>query len=211
MSTELTLTQAPAEVPSDAGLLCSVASLLAAVPGPFVGPRLSTLVEYVCTTYCPGDACARAVRLEVELAEYLHDWRVLRSAQVSPAGLDDWAAGAPIVFLRAAVAGCARHQDQDSAPAVNTDFVLPAGEVMATKFSVSLDWSDPIHWDNDEKAECRLCHTPTQYREGHDRPLHPSCAEKLLVEQIGGPIVDERFPAPAQRPASPEPPVGGAR
>lgn len=210
MSAELTLTQALAEVPSDAGLLCSVASLLAAVPGPFVGPRLSKLVEYVCTTYCPGDdACARALRLEVELAEYLHDWRVLRTAQVSPAGLDDWAAGAPIVFLRAAVAGCARHQDR--APAVNTDSVLPAGEVVATKFSVTVDWSDPIHWDNDEKADCRLCRTPTQYREGHDRPLHPSCAEKLLVEQIGGPIVDERFTTPVRQPAVPEPPVGGTR
>ena len=110
MSAELTLSPAPADVPSDAGLLCSVASLLAAVPGPFVGPRLSTLVEYVCATFCPGDACARAQRLELELAEYLHDWRVLRAAQVSPAGLDDWAAGAPIVFLRAAVAGCARGQ-----------------------------------------------------------------------------------------------------
>jgi hypothetical protein len=110
MSTELTLAQTQADVPSDAGLLCSVASLLAGVPGLFVGPRLSTLVEYVCTTYCPSDACARAQRLELELAEYLHDWRVLRAGQVSPAGLDDWAAGTPIVFLRAAVAGCARGQ-----------------------------------------------------------------------------------------------------
>lgn len=110
MNAELTLSRVPADVPSDARLLRSVASLLAAVPGPFVGPRLSTLVEYVCATYCPSDACARAQRLELELAEYLHDWRVLRETQVSPAGLDDWAAGAPIVFLRAAVAGCARCQ-----------------------------------------------------------------------------------------------------
>jgi hypothetical protein len=77
---------------------------------PFIGPRLSTLVEYVCTTYCPSEATDRAQRLELELAGYLHDWRVLRTVQVSPAGLDDWAAGAPIVFVRAAVAGCARCQ-----------------------------------------------------------------------------------------------------
>ena len=97
-----------AVAPSDAELLFTVASLLAALPGPFVGPRLSTLVEYVCVTCCPAGAAERAQRLEWDLAEYLHQWQVLRAEQVSPAGLDAWAAGAPIVFLRAALAGCAR-------------------------------------------------------------------------------------------------------
>jgi hypothetical protein len=98
----------PVAVPSDAELLSTVASLLAALPGPFVGPRLSTLVEYVCVTCCPAGAAERAQRLELALAEYLHRWRVLRAGQVSPDGLDAWAAGAPITFLRAALAGCAR-------------------------------------------------------------------------------------------------------
>jgi hypothetical protein len=115
MSAELTLAREAAAVPSepsDAGLLAAVAAVLAAVPGPFVGPRLSTLIEHVCAIHCPDDAAARAQRLELELAEYLHDWRVLRAVQVSPAGLDDWAAAAPIVFLRAAVTGCARCHGQ---------------------------------------------------------------------------------------------------
>jgi hypothetical protein len=202
MSAELTLRPVLADVPSDAGLLCSVASLLAAVPGPVAGPRLSTLVEYVCTTYCPGDACTRAQRLELELADYLHEWRVLRESQVSPAGLDDWAAGVPIVFLRAAVAGCARCQGGVS--------VAPGGpmptrdsEVVARKFGVTLDWSDPIHWDDDELADCRWCHTPTHGRDVHGRPFHESCLEELIAELTGGqsPIVAERFPTPAQQQA----------
>ena len=98
----------PVVKPSDAELLSTVGSLLAAMPGRFVGPRLSALVEYVCATCCPAGSVERAQRLELLLAEYLHDWRVLRAGQVSPAGLDAWAAGTPIVFLRAALAGCAR-------------------------------------------------------------------------------------------------------
>ena len=87
---------------------------------------------------------------------------------------------------------------------MSAELTLPqaaAGEVVARKFGVTLDWSDPIHWKNDELADCRLCHTPTQYRDGQDRPFHKSCAEKLLAEQTGGrsPIVDERFPTPAQQ------------
>jgi hypothetical protein len=83
---------------------------------------------------------------------------------------------------------------------VNTTSSLQAGEVVVRKFGVTLDWSDPSHWDDDELADCRLCHTPTHYRDGQDRPFHKSCAEQLLAEQTGGqPIVDERFPTPAQQ------------
>ena len=99
--------------PSDAELLTTLGSLLAAVPGPFVGPRLSALVSYVCATCCPGEpAGPRAQRLELELAEYLNAHHVLRTEQLSVAGLDDWAAGAPIVFLRAAIMACARCQTE---------------------------------------------------------------------------------------------------
>lgn len=84
---------------------------------------------------------------------------------------------------------------------MNTESVLRAGEVVACKFGVTLDWSDPKHWDDDELADCRLCRTPTHYRDGQDRPLHPSCAAQLIAEQTGGqsPLVDERFPSPAQQ------------
>jgi hypothetical protein len=77
---------------------------------------------------------------------------------------------------------------------VNTTSALPTGEVVACKFGVTLDWSDPIHWDDDELADCRLCHTPTHYRDAQKRPFHQSCAEKLLAEQTGGQslLVDER-------------------
>lgn len=98
----------PAVDPSDAELLGTLASLLAAMPGPRIGAPLSQVIEYVCATCCPMGAADRALRLESELAEYLNDWHVIRSGQVSPAGLDAWAAGAPIAFLRAALAGCAR-------------------------------------------------------------------------------------------------------
>jgi hypothetical protein len=42
------------------------------------------------------------------LADWLHEHRVLRFRQISVAGLDEWAAGAAIVFLRAAIIACAR-------------------------------------------------------------------------------------------------------
>jgi hypothetical protein len=77
-----------------------------------------------------------------------------------------------------------------------------AGEVLATKFTVSLDWSDPIHWDDDEFADCRSCGTPTKSRDAERRPIHQSCALRLVAEQVGqrgGRIVDERFPMPAQQ------------
>jgi hypothetical protein len=77
-----------------------------------------------------------------------------------------------------------------------------AGEVVATKFSLSLDWSDPIHWDDDEVASCRDCGTPTHSRDVQGRPIHQSCAARLVAEQVGprgGEVVDERFPTPAQQ------------
>lgn len=100
----------PAVDPSDADLLTMLASLLAAMPGPRVRAPLSQVIEYVCATCDLDGAAERALRLESELAEYLAEWRVLRSAQASPAGLDAWASETPIVFLRAALVGCARCQ-----------------------------------------------------------------------------------------------------
>jgi hypothetical protein len=77
---------------------------------------------------------------------------------------------------------------------------LMSGEVLATKFGLSLDWSDPVHWDDDELAECRLCRTLTHSRDGQGRPIHQSCAAELAVEQVGrrgGRLTDERFPRSA--------------
>jgi hypothetical protein len=90
---------------------------------------------------------------------------------------------------------------------VNTNSALQAGEVVATKFGVSLDWSDPIHWDDDEKAECRLCKTLTNSRDAQKRPIHQSCAARLVAEQLGpqgGRVIAERFPTPAQQLATNE-------
>lgn len=84
---------------------------------------------------------------------------------------------------------------------MNTNSALPAGEVVATKFGLSLDWSDPIHWDDNEKAECRLCKTLTNSRDAQDRPIHKSCAARLVAEQLGlqgGRVIDERFGTSAQ-------------
>lgn len=103
--------------PPDEQLLRQLGTVLAATPGPVLGPRLSALVEDVCRASCPaGAAAARAERLETELAEYLHEWRVLRFRQVTPAELDTWAGTAPLVFVRAAVAGCARCHDGAEVP-----------------------------------------------------------------------------------------------
>lgn len=101
---------APAVALSDADLLAVTASLLDAMPGRTCGPKLSTLFEYVCSTCCPDGAADRAVRLELELAEYLNAWRVLPFAEASPAGLDVWAARAPLAFVRVALVACARCQ-----------------------------------------------------------------------------------------------------
>jgi hypothetical protein len=103
--------------PSDDQLLRQLATVLASTPGPVLGLRLSALVEDVCRVHCPAEvAAARAEHLETELAEYLHQWRVLRFRQVTPAELDTWAGTAPLVFVRAAVAGCARCHDGTEVP-----------------------------------------------------------------------------------------------
>lgn len=84
---------------------------------------------------------------------------------------------------------------------------LITGEVLATKYAVSLDWSDPIHWDDDVLADCRSCLTPTHSRDAQGRPIHQSCAARLVAEQVGergGRVVDERFPTPAQQLATHE-------
>ena len=85
---------------------------------------------------------------------------------------------------------------------MNINSALQAGEVVATKFGLSLDWSDPIHWDDHELAECRLCKTPTHSRDAQRRPIHQSCAGRLVAEQLGprgGRVIAERFPTPAQQ------------
>lgn len=107
MNAALTLPQTPTVAPSDDHLFLQLARVLRATPGPILGPRLSTLVEHVCRAHCPAEAvAARAV--ETALAGYLHERHVLRFRQVTPAELDQWASGAPLVFVRAAVAACAR-------------------------------------------------------------------------------------------------------
>lgn len=76
--------------------------------GPFLSLRLSTVVEHVCEAYCQASTAAeRTRRLQLALAGFLNERRVLRFGQVSPAGLDDWAATAPVIFVRAAVRACA--------------------------------------------------------------------------------------------------------
>ncbi len=106
MAAELTT---PTVVTSDDHLFQQLARVLRATPGPVLGPRLSTLVEHVCRAHCPAEAvAARAVHLETALASYLHERHVLRFRQIKPAELDQWASGAPLVFVRAAVAACAR-------------------------------------------------------------------------------------------------------
>lgn len=102
----------PVVEPSDGQLLMELALVLRACAGPVLGPRLSTLVAHVCHAYCPAaTADERADRLDTVLADWLNEHRVLQEWQISVAGLDEWAAGAAIVFLRAAVCACARRQD----------------------------------------------------------------------------------------------------
>jgi len=97
--------------PSDGQLLMELGAVLQGCAGPVLGPRLSTLVAHVCHAYCPARvADERAEHLETVLGCWLNEHRVLRFRQVSPAGVDEWAAGAAVVFLRAAVAACARCQ-----------------------------------------------------------------------------------------------------
>lgn len=95
--------------PSNAELLDTMASLLAAVPGPTIDRPLSRLLQFVCSVYCAHEAEARAEQLAGVLAEYLNTWHVLRTTQLDPTSLDQWAAVTPIVFVRTAMAGCARH------------------------------------------------------------------------------------------------------
>jgi len=97
--------------PSDGQLLMELGLVLRSCAGPVLGPRLSTLVAHVCHAYLPAAAAdVRAERLDTVLADWLNEHRVLTFEQVSVAGLDEWAAGAAIVFLRAAVCACARCQ-----------------------------------------------------------------------------------------------------
>jgi hypothetical protein len=104
----LTLPQAaPALSPSDADLLNVTVSLLSAMPGSQLPQPLSDVIGYVCSIATP-EGRDRAVQLELRLAEYLNERHVLRTRDVSPAGLDAWAERAPFVVLHAAVVACAR-------------------------------------------------------------------------------------------------------
>jgi hypothetical protein len=94
--------------PSDSELLGMLASLLAAMPGPRLQAPLSRVIENLCSACCLDGAAELAERLERELARYLAEWSVLRFSQTCPAGLDRFAADAPVVFLHAATVGCAR-------------------------------------------------------------------------------------------------------
>lgn len=97
--------------PSDGQLLMELGLVLRGYAGPVLGPRLSTLVAHVCHAYLPAaTADERAEHLDTVLADWLNEHRVLTFEQVSVTGLDEWAAGAAIVFLRAAVCACARCQ-----------------------------------------------------------------------------------------------------
>jgi len=93
--------------PSDGQLLMELGLVLRGCAGPVLEPRLSTMVAHVCHAYCPAAvADVRAEQLETVLACWLNEHAVLRFAQLSPAALDEWAAGAALVFLRAAVCAC---------------------------------------------------------------------------------------------------------
>ena len=110
-TTLVTTADAGAAAPSDADLLHALAGFLTVRPGPSAGRNLSALVSTVCVTCCPVESAEpRAQRLEQKLAEYLHARHVLRARQATPAGLDEWAAGASIMVLRAAIIACARRQ-----------------------------------------------------------------------------------------------------
>jgi hypothetical protein len=80
---------------------------------------------------------------------------------------------------------------------------MAAGEVLMVTGRVRLDWSDPIHWEHDVLADCRVCHSPTQSRDAQERPAHQSCVEtELAAERVGqrsARVIDERFRTPAQQ------------
>lgn len=108
MATSTLLKAAPMVDPSDADLLNTTASLLSAMPGPELSQPLSDVIGYVCSIMVAEGGQSRAVRLELLLAEYLHERHaLLRTADVSPAGLDAWAGRARIDVVRAAIVCCA--------------------------------------------------------------------------------------------------------
>ena len=107
----VTTADAGGATPWDADLLHSLAGFLTVSPRPSAGRSLSALVSTVCVTCCPAESAEpRAQRLEQKLAEYLNARHVLRTRQATPAGLDEWAAAASIMVLRAAIIACARRQ-----------------------------------------------------------------------------------------------------
>jgi hypothetical protein len=94
---------------SDAQLLLQLGVVLDGQAGPALDLRLSTLVAHVCHAHLPALAAdVRAECLTMLLADFLHSRHVLRESQVSPAGLDAWAATAAPVFVLTAVRACGR-------------------------------------------------------------------------------------------------------
>jgi hypothetical protein len=91
---------------SDAVLVETVASLLAAMPGEFVRPRLSCLVEMVRSAH--GVSGDRGELLMVGLAAYLQERHALPSALATVAGVDEWASHARIDVVRCALLAYAR-------------------------------------------------------------------------------------------------------
>lgn len=107
MATSTLPKAAPTVDPSDADLLNTTASLLTAMPGSQLTQPLSDVIGYVCSIMAP-EGRSRAVQLEFQLAEYLHERHaLLRTAETSPAGLDAWGGRARIDVVRVAIVCCA--------------------------------------------------------------------------------------------------------
>ncbi len=108
----LPMTHSAVPDPSDAQLVDVAVLLLGTVSDPRLGAvPLSHVLWLACTSSACGRSCeARAEGLALGLAGYLHDRHVLLpSATATVAGLDTWAAYAPLDAVRAVVAGYALH------------------------------------------------------------------------------------------------------
>jgi hypothetical protein len=110
-----TMDTALAPEPSDVQLCDTALLLLSGVSGQRLEAlSLSQLLLVTCTPYCfsGSQRAARANRLVDDLARYLYERHaLLRSASVNAAGLDAWAAAAPLEVLRTALAAFSRRQD----------------------------------------------------------------------------------------------------
>src|SRR4051794_16778552 len=102
--------------PSDAQLIDVAVLLLDTVPGDHLGVApLSHVLQLACASSSCGASCeTRAEDLAAGLACYLHDRHILKTADATVAGLDAWAASAPLTVVRTAVAAYARHRREVS-------------------------------------------------------------------------------------------------